>query len=248
MKKQRSKKSKVKVQVTKKGSSPKAAEVKTRVVSSKDLDTANLTAEHYVESKEMEPHPDYEHVFVTTDAHGEELLTDQDGNPCKLDEAGDPIYNDEGYPKVTKKRSSSKAKGSGSRKLRVVSNNLLKDRLPLPGFMSYQRVMDSAGNWSRLMSWGPVGVTEDRKNNKKELQSHLSKIKGKLDNLSTDKGRIAKFIRDHISFEQHTRPLEELAYTFFLTRTQDGWLPTVGFASIHQGLPLKNALKALEGK
>jgi len=185
-----------------------------------------------------EPHPDFDGVFTML-IDEEPTLVDEHGNRCKLDEAGDPIYDDGGNLKVTKRRGGTKAKGSGSRKLRVNSNNLLKDRLPVGGFMPYTRVMDSVGNWSRLMSWGPIGVTEERETKREPLVAYLDKLK------STDKSKVQDFLQAHQTLEHRTRPTEELAFTFFLTNTQDGWIPTIGFHSIHKGITLKSALKAL---
>lgn len=105
-------------------------------------------------------HETYDHVFYYED--DPDTLLNEDGVPVKINDEGEPIYDDDtGLPKLQKVRKAKTEKSAPSkpRKVRITPNLTQQSRLPLPGFMSFSRVMLDSGDFVRLMAWGRLTVT-----------------------------------------------------------------------------------------
>lgn len=104
-------------------------------------------------------HETYDHIYYLED--DPDTLLDSEGHEVRLDDNGEPMYDDEtGLPKVRKPRKikGEKSEPSRPRKVRINPNLKQQSRLPLPGFMAYSRVMLPSGDYVRLMSWGRLTV------------------------------------------------------------------------------------------
>lgn len=189
---------------------------------------------------ELIDHETYDHVYYLED--DPDTLLNEDGIPVKLDDVGEPVYDEEtGLPKVRKVRQSKGEKTAAAkpRKIRIVANVKQQARLPLPGFMPYSRVMLDSGDFVRLMTWGRLAV-------KQLVTVHLDEaVEFVHQRDKTYQEEFRKFIQSHLELGQ-SYPLTD----FRLVRAMlvdDSYTWAVAFPETvsSKGLSLQKILKAV---
>ena len=192
---------------------------------------------------ELIAHETYDHVFYLED--DPETLLNEDGIPVKLDDNGEPIIDEEtGLPKIRKARKpqGEKTAPSKPRKVRIIPNLKQQSRLPLPGFMSFSRVMLDSGDFVRVMAWGRIVVRQLLPVTLEPLLSLL----GKEPKVYQD--RFREFVRDHYELGQ-SYPLTDFRLVQAVL-DDDSLTWAVAFPETVQGkgISLQKILHALGGK
>ena len=196
------------------------------------------------DSQELVAHETYDHIFYMED--DPDTLLNEDGIPVKVDDVGEPIYDDEtGLPKVRKARKAKteeKSAPAKPRKVRITPNTRQQARLPLPGFMPYSRVMLDTGDFVRLMSWGRLQV---RQLEVVPLDEAVEFVQ-KRDKLY--RAEFQEFVQKHLELGQSYPITDFRLVRALLSDESYAWAitfpETLAGKSTH-GIPLQKILKAL---
>lgn len=224
----------------KKKCSTKAKEHAPKVHEEKDLQGNTHLVDDETGHDIPTPHDHYEHIYVLHDGDGEEVLVNEDGARVKLDDAGEPIYDEEtGLPKVTRKKiKRAKAKGSGRRVLRVIPiTRQLDVFVASQGWGKYSRQVLADGSVIRALG-----------TNEKVVHFLGGKTSASVSPLLKKFGKqeLRDFIEAHQLLVKKFVAHRKLDLVVNVAETVTGKkVPVIGFAESHPGISLKSALSLL---
>lgn len=206
------------------------------------VDTATLPeAEHDIPV----PHDYYDHVYVIHDAEGNEELVDHDGNPVKLNDDNEPIYDDDGMPKVRKRRGKQATgeKKPRSRKVRIepLSHQQRFLLLRHKGVLLGSRLMLHDGSFVRPYNPWFLPLVGSTNKADKQIKESLGKLK------KTDKKHLLEMVEAHdklVNYFYGSKP--NFVVTLLETGTEGNEVPAIGFAETHKGISLNVARKLLK--
>jgi len=177
----------------------------------------------------LEAHESWEHVFINPE--DPDVFLDEHGHVVKLNEHGEPIYDEgTGYPK-TKKPRAAKSKTSKVRVVKVKPNDGQKALLG-EAYSDFVRVRMADGSYVRTMN-EEIEQIQSLEGDKLVLGTLIAKGSAKK------KENLTAFIQHHVALAKRNK-----AEFVFCFAKQDGSLtPTIGFQGTHPGVSLNVALK-----